>query len=145
MRHCAALLGMLFLLAGCTAQPRPEAITLSTKSPIELRAIQARAFDTTDRNRTLRTVIAALQDLGYMIDKVEPTTGTITANKRGGVLRLSAVVTPRNATQVMIRANAQIFAAKHGTQVDDPEFYQKLFFEPVSKALFLNALQVNDP
>ena len=35
-------------------------------------------------------------------------------------------------------------AAKQSHQVDSPEFYQKRFFEPLAKALFLTALQFED-
>ena len=47
---------------------------------------------------------------------------------------------------MIVRANAVIRYGPNNQryQVDDPEFYQKNFFEPVSKALFLTALQVED-
>ena len=45
----------------------------------------------------------------------------------------------------MVRANAIVKAQNlQETQVDDPGFYQQLFFEPLSKAIFLTALQVDD-
>jgi hypothetical protein len=135
----------LFLL-GLTAcqNPADQKLILSTKSPVELRAMQSRAFDITDRNKALRTVIATLQDLGYTIDKVEPAAGSISATKLAN-LRLSATVYPRGQTQMIVRANAIYRLPNQDGQVDDPEFYQKYFFEPLSKAFFLNALQVEDP
>lgn len=123
---------------------RDEGVLLSTKSPVELRAIQTRAFETQDRAKMMRTIIATLQDLGYNLDKVDATSGTISATKLAQ-LRITASVYPRGDVQIMVRANAIVKAPNvKETQVDDPNFYQQLFFEPLSKAIFLNALQVDD-
>ncbi len=146
----AACLGLIALVAlsvsGCqsTGEARPD--ILSGKPAVELRTMQTRTFDTADRARTLRAVIATLQDLGYIIDKVEPAAGTVSATKLS-VLRLSAAVYPRGSTQVAVRANALVRVSQdrdQNTQVDDPQFYQQFFFEPLSKAMFLSALQAGD-
>jgi hypothetical protein len=105
--------------------------------------MQTRGFEIADETKVLRTVIATLQDLGYAIDKVEPPAGTVTATKLS-VLSLTAVVHPRGTGQTVVRANAMVRMASGNTQVDDPAFYQRRFFEPLSKALFLSALQVED-
>lgn len=127
-------------------QHHEQKLVLSQKSPVELRAIQSRAFDTPDRNQTLRTIIATLQDLGYTIEKVEPEAATVTGNKLAK-LRLTAAVYPRGEKQLIVRSNAQVKMDPGllvENQVDDPEFYQKFFFEPLSKAMFLTALQIED-
>lgn len=138
------LLAVLLVLGGCQ-HTRGDEVLMSTKSAVELRAIQSRAFDTPDRYKTLRAVVASLQDLGYTIDKVETGAGTVSATKLTA-LRLTASVYPRGTTQTIVRANAlvRIQQQQNQNQVDDPEFYQKYFFEPLSKALFLTALQVED-
>jgi len=93
---------------------------------------------------TLRAVIATLQDLGYTIGKVEPDAGTVSADKFGYLL-LTATVYPRGETQLIVRANVIVAVlVQQKTQVDSPEFYQKLFFEPLSQAMFLTALQVEE-
>jgi hypothetical protein len=132
-------------LAACQAANQPKLVE-SQKSPVELRALQSRAFETTNREKTLRAVIATLQDLGYSIDKVEPSAGTITGTKLSQ-LRLTATVYPRGESRMMVRANAIVRMPQQTieTQVDDPLFYQQLFFEPLAKAMFLSALQVEDP
>ncbi len=90
-----ALLSLMTLTTfGCAMAPKDLPVIASTKSPLELRAMQSRQFDTHDRSKTVRTVIAALQDLGYNIDKVDASSGTVTATKLA-VLRLSAAVAPR--------------------------------------------------
>ena len=128
-------------LAACQMPQQTPPVVLSTKSAVELRSMQSRAFDTTDRLKTLRTVIATLQDLGYKIDKVEPQAGTVSATKLA-LLRLTATVYPHGASQLAVRANALVKLRNGDTQVDDPSFYQKLFFEPLAKAMFLTALNV---
>jgi len=142
----AALAAAALALTACQTANQQKLI-LSTKPPLELRAMQTRAFDTTDQNKTMRTVIATLQDLGYKIDKVEPAAGSISATKLSA-LQMSVSIYPRGTRQLAVRSNAQvkIMAQQNNieNQVDDPEFYQKLFFEPLSKALFLNALLVED-
>ncbi|MCM0019135.1 MAG: hypothetical protein NBV67_04015 [Tagaea sp.] len=139
-------LGLAVLLAACQTTQAPPLI-VSQKGAVELRAIQSRAFDSNDRAKVLRAVIATLQDLGYTIEKVEASAGTVTGIKLAQ-LRLTATVVPRTGgNQMAVRANAQvrpIATVLQENQVDDPVFYQQLFFEPLAKALFLTALQIED-
>lgn len=122
---------------GCV--PSTRAVLATESSPVQLRSYQTRAFDTTDKTKTLRTVIATLQDLGFVVDKADQTIGTVTATKlRGYQLRMTVTVRPRGETQLLVRANAQF-----GEQaVEDPEIYRD-FFEALSKAMFLAAQQVD--
>ncbi|MEI7606115.1 MAG: hypothetical protein WCJ64_01900 [Rhodospirillaceae bacterium] len=113
-------------LAACQTAPQEKPDLLSTKSAVELRAMQTRAFDTTDRNKTLRTVVATLQDVGYTLDKIEPAAGTVSATKLD-VLRLTALVYPRGAKQMA---------------VSDAAPYQQ-FFAALGKAMFLTANEVD--
>ena len=143
-RRLAILCLLPLAVAACQQNNQPK-LVLSAKSPVELRAMQTRAFDTDDRNRALRVVVATLQDLGYGIDKVDTGSGTVSATKMA-TLRVTASAYPRssNAAQTVVRANAIYVMPGQDTQVDSPAFYQQLFFEPLSKALFLTALQVED-
>lgn len=148
IRPVLARVLLLFLVAGSLAAcqtTRGDDIMMSQKGAVELRAMQSRAFDTPDRYKTLRAIVSTLQDLGYTIDKVESNAGTVSATKLTA-LRLTASVYPRGTTQTIVRTNAlvKVQQQRMQNQVDDPEFYQKLFFEPLSKALFLTALQVED-
>jgi len=140
------VVALALFLAGCQADANKENLILSARPAVELRAIQSRAFDTNDRAKILRAVIATLQDLGYTLEKVEPAAGTVTATKLSQ-LRMTATVFPRGETQMVVRSNAQVrlvAASRDQNQVDAPEFYQKLFFEPLSKALFLTALLIEE-
>lgn len=134
----------LSLLQACASQ-QPEVI-LSKKSAVELRSMQSRMFETSDKKKVYRATIATFMDLGYSIEKVSPEAGTVTADKLA-ILRMTASIYPRDDSRMIVRSNAIVkvgVGAKQGHQVDGPEFYQKRFFEPLSKALFLTALQVED-
>lgn len=128
----------VLLLTGCATNSTDTALE-SGVSQVQIRQIQSRAFDTTDKEKTLRTVIATLQDLGFVIDKADLTLGTVTATKLDGyALKMSVTVRPRNAKQLMVRANAQY----EEKAVTDPKPYQS-FFTSFEKAMFLTAHEVD--
>lgn len=128
----------LFLLAGCQTNSKDQLLA-SAESQVKLRSIQTRAFDTTDRKKTLRTVIATMQDLGFVIDKADSELGTVSATKLDGyALRLTATVRPRATTQLLVRVNAQY----NIQAVEDPAPYQQ-FFNALEKSMFLTAHQVD--
>lgn len=131
------LLVPLLLLVGCATQN--QRILASDQSEVALRQIQTRAFDTTDKPKTLRTVIATLQDLGFVMDKADQDLGSVSATKLDGyALRMTVSVRPRGEKQLAVRANAQY----NVTTVDDPEPYQQ-FFVALEKAMFLTAQQID--
>jgi hypothetical protein len=131
------LLIALIMLVSCA--PSTKQVLATTESQVKLRAIQTRAFDTTEKDKMLRTVIATLQDLGFIVDKADDTLGTVSGTKLDRyALRMTVSVRPRGETQLLVRANAQynIYA------VEEPEPYQQ-FFDALSKAIFLTAHQVD--
>ena len=108
-------------------------------SAVKLRSIQTRAFDTTDKIATLRTVMATLQDLGFVIDSADDAIGTVSGTKLDRyALRMTVTVRPRGTTQLLVRANAQ-FGLR---AVEDPQPYQQ-FFDALGKAMFLAAQEVD--
>jgi hypothetical protein len=133
-----ALIGLTALLTACQTNSRDQVLKAGA-SQVQLRSFQTRAFDTTDRERTLRTVIATLQDLGFVVDKADATLGTVSATKLDGYqLRMTVSVRPRGESQTLVRANAQY----NLTAIEDPLPYQR-FFESLSKAMFLEAHEVS--
>ena len=143
MTRFVAVLAIL-ALTGC-ATPQPEVIT-SSKSAVELRSMQSRAFETGDKEKVYRAILATFQDLGYTVTELEPEAGTATGDKLAR-LKLTVSVYSRGVTRTIVRANAIVKLGpqvQQGHQVDAPEFYQKRFFEPLSKALFLEALLVEE-
>jgi hypothetical protein len=111
----------------------------SGTSQVQLRSIQTRAFATRDKQKTLRTVIATLQDLDFVIDKADHMLGSVSATKLNRYeLRMTVTVRPRGQYQLLVRANVQY----QEKPVHDPEPYQS-FFTSLEKAMFLTAHQVD--
>lgn len=133
---CLAV-ALALLVSGCATTQ--ERLLDSDGSQVQIRSIQTRAFDTTDREKTLRTVMATLQDLGFVIDQADNLLGTVTATKLNKyALRITVSIRPRGETQTLVRANCQY----EDKPVYDPEPYQQ-FFASLEKAMFLSAQQVD--
>jgi hypothetical protein len=136
----------ILLLTACETTSSRLLDSSVNKSAVELRSIQARAFDTKDQNKTLRTIIATLQDLSFVIDKADMELGSISATKLdstnqgfgnvGYALRMTVTARPVG-NRTIIRANAQF----NITPVVEPKPYQD-FFVALEKAMFLTAHQV---
>jgi hypothetical protein len=135
---CAFGFLSVLTLAACQTDSRRQVLAAS-ESQLALRQIQTRAFDTTDRARMLRTIIATLQDLSFVVDKADATLGSVSSTKLDGYqLRMTVTVRPRGERQLLVRANAQY----NLTAVEDPEPYQQ-FFAALEKAVFLTAHNVD--
>lgn len=123
----------LSLFAGC--QTAQKNILDSDESQVKLRAMQTRYFDTNDKKETLQTVIATLQDLGFVMDKASFDLGSVSATKLQGYrIRMTVSVIPRGDEQVTVRANAQY----NIEPITDPGIYQQ-FFDALAKGMFLAA------
>jgi hypothetical protein len=134
---CASVLAIMLVLAACA--PSTKAIMETGESALALRSFQQRAFDTTDKEKTLRTVISTLQDLSFVVDKADLELGTISATKLSGYqLRMTVTVRPRGETQMLVRANAQFM----NKAVEEPKPYQD-FFVSLEKSMFLTAHEVD--
>jgi hypothetical protein len=128
----------VMLLMVCACAPPTRQVLETQESEVRLRSIQSRIFETTDTNKTLRAVIAALQDLGFVVDKANTSLGVVSATKLSGyVLRITVSVRPRGESQVLVRANAQY----NIQAVEDPEPYQR-FFDALAQSMFLAAHQL---
>lgn len=122
---------LCFSVAACQLDSKQQVVA-TDRTQVELRAAQTRAFDTTDKKRTIRTIIATLQDLGFIIGKSDETLGVVSGSKSG--MMMTVTVRARGSKQTAVRASAQ-----HGiTAVSDPAPYQQ-FFIALEKAMFLEA------
>ena len=129
---------LLSMLTACQTDSRNQALATS-ESQVALRNIQSRAFDTVDKPKTLRTIIATLQDLGFVIDKADATLGTVSGTKLNGYsIRMTVSIRDHGTTQLLVRANAQY----NIVAIEDPQPYQQ-FFTALEKAMFLTAQQVD--
>lgn len=128
----------VLVLSGCETMQARVLDSSTNKSAVQLRSMQSRAFETTDRQKTMRTVIATLQDLSFVVDKADMELGSISATKLDGyALRMTVSIRPHSEKRVIVRANAQF----NITPVTEPKPYQD-FFVALEKAMFLTAQQV---
>ncbi|MCC6966113.1 MAG: hypothetical protein IT391_07490 [Nitrospira sp.] len=125
------------VLQGCVApEPRQE-LFAPTDAQMKIRSAQSRTFEVADSAVAMRGVIAALQDLGFIIERANAPLGLVTAARFAepnyyDVLGVTVTVRPQEAGKAMIRANA-IYNSK---PIEDPKVYQN-FFAAVERSLFL--------
>ena len=60
-----------FLLHGCAAPQPSQDLLAPTEAQMKIRSVQTRTFDMKDRQVAMRAVIAALQDLGFIIERAK--------------------------------------------------------------------------
>ncbi len=130
------LIAGVMLLHGCAA-PKPSPDLLApTEAQMKLRSFQTRTFDVSDRKAAMRGVIAALQDLGFIIERANEPLGFVTAARFAesgnlSVVGITVIVRPQTDGRMMVRANA-IF---NNTPIEDPKVYQN-FFTTLERSLF---------
>ena len=135
--------GRLLVLAwalaavACTAPKPPPDLLAPTEAQMKLRSFQTRSFDEVGRKQAIRGVIAALQDLGFIIERANEPLGLVTAARFAepnyyDVLGVTVTVRPQEGGSVMIRANA-IFNNK---PIEDAKVYQN-FFATLERSLFI--------
>jgi len=139
MRVRYRLLVMLVAALVCGCVSSIDQIMEAEQSAVQLRSYQERAFDTADKEQTLRSVIATLQDLSFVLDRADLDLGTVSATKLSGYqMRITVIVRPRGSSQMIVRANAQI----EDHAVVEPKPYQD-FFTALEKSMFLTAHEVD--
>ncbi len=132
------LIIMSIPLSGCYSNTN-SVLDNTKQSQAQLRSYQVRAFDTLDVNKTMRTVIATLQDLDFVIDKADSNLSTVTGTKytRNRPMKISVSIREKGEKQLFVRANVQYDAKP----VHDPIAYQD-FFNSLSKSLFIEAQEI---
>ena len=136
MFTAAVSVAMLIGLSGC-ATPNRQPMTLDT-SQVNLRNMQTRAFNSTDKKKAMRAVISTLQDFDFLIVDANKALGLVSAIRISDWLQMSVTVSQRNGTQLLVRANME-YKAKG---VEDPSVYQR-FFSLLEKSMFLTAHEVD--
>jgi hypothetical protein len=129
------LVAIGLLAAGCVPLvPLNQRVLDEGRETLRHRSMQTRVFDTTDRERVLRDVVATLRHLEYTIAKADPVLGVVSGTRQQ--TRITVTVSPRGSGQLAVRANAQ----DRLVPVEDPETYQR-FFAALQHAMFLAAHQ----
>ena len=126
------------MMQGCITPPKPTQDLLApTEAQMKIRSIQTRSFDVKDRQVAMRGVIAALQDLGFIIERANESLGLITAARFAepnfyDVVGVTVTIRSETDGQTTIRANA-IYNNK---PIEDPKVYQN-FFATLERSLFV--------
>lgn len=128
----AALLGQ-----GCVAPQPSQDLLAPTEAQMKLRSFQSRTFDVKDRQLAMRGVIAALQDLGFIIERANDPLGLVTAARFAepnyhNVVGVTVTVRPQAEGRIMIRANA----IYDNQPIEDQKVYQN-FFATLERSLFI--------
>ncbi len=127
------------LLFGCATAPPSSDVVTGAGTQLSTRQIQTREYDTLDKQMTMRSVVATLQDLGFVIDQADADLGTITATRlHEYTMRMTVTVVQREGKRIAVRANARIGE----NAVTDPATYQD-FFVVLDKAMFLTLHKVD--
>ena len=130
---------LVFLLQACVGggQKAPKELLSLNQAQMKIRSFQTRAFDAKDQNKVLRSVVAALQDLGFIVERANGPMGLVTAGKFGpngrGFVELTVTVRAKGEEQSEVRVNA-LFNTK---PIEDPKVYQN-FFSAVERSLFIS-------
>src|SRR3954463_13584157 len=120
-------------LGGC--QSELHDFSQPPESPAKLAAMRSRIFPTADRRRTLRAAIAALQELGFVVDRADFAAGSVSAAKAEEyLLRVTVTAVAQGADRLVVRAVARYDV----TPVLEPDPYEK-FFAALARALALEA------
>jgi hypothetical protein len=128
--------GFSFVLGCATPEPSQDLLA-PTEAQMKIRSVQTRTFDVKDRQAAMRAVIAALQDLGFIIERANEPLGLVTAARFAepnyyDVVGVTVTVRPETNGRIMIRANA-IYNNK---PIEDPKVYQN-FFATLERSLFV--------
>ncbi len=131
------VMGWTLAVMACAAPQPPADLLAPTDAQMKLRSFQTRSFDVADRKQAVRGVIAALQDLGFIIERANEPLGLVTAARFAepryyDVLGVTVTVRPQEGGSVLIRANA-IFNNK---PIEDAKVYQN-FFATLERSLFV--------
>ena len=132
---------IIFLVAmlTLTACASMNAAITDGGSQVQVRQMQTREYETLDKRDTLRSVLATLQDLGFVIDRADYELATITATKlQDYQIRMTVTVRERDSERLAVRANARF----NEEQIEDPLAYQD-FFVALDKAMFLTLHNVD--
>ncbi|GEM_PF-1803127 len=133
----ASLLLIPLLCISCTAQ---NAAVSGPDSQLMLRQAQTREYEDVTEHQAMRASIATLQDLDFILSKVDGDLQTLSGSKYRGGMKVNITITVRGkgSSTVLVRANAT-----YGQRaIEDPDIYQD-FFCLLDKSLFLLKNQVD--
>lgn len=125
-----------FVSAGCTLSIPTDVMDASSGTQLQKRSYQSRSFETGNKEKIIRSVVATLQDMGYTISQSDMSIGTVSAYT--GNVKMTISVRPRSETRTVVRASA----TRDYNPITDSKWYQN-FFVMLSKSLYLEANEVD--
>ena len=148
-KNLLVMLLLSLVITGCQTAP------VSTKTPLELQAIQSKEFETT-KKVAFAASLSVLQDLGYISDSASFETGLITAKspmknkfvpfvgKVMTTMKVNVFVEEITAGRTKVRINfldSRYVQNGYGRQeeerpVETPEMYQD-FYSKVQQGIFV--------
>lgn len=129
MKHYKFAILLLPVICGSCVAPT-SAITSTSGSQVMIRQAQTRDYEHVSKKQAMRASIATLQDLNFILDKVDADLGAISASKSN--VKITITVREKTPMLATIRANATFGE----TTINDPIIYQD-FFSMLDKSLFL--------
>ena len=138
-RIVALTILIAMMSSSCASPPKePPELLAPSEEQMKIRNLQTRTFDVADRKVAMRGVIAALQDLGFIIERANEPLGLVTAARFAepryyDVVGVTVTVRPANETQTTIRVNA-IF---NNQPITDPAVYRN-FFATLERSFFID-------
>ena len=128
------IMGIMFI--GCVTNSKQ--LILDNNQQLKLRSFQIKKYNA-PKEKVLRAVISTLQDLSFIINKVDDGVGVVTATKlvKGASMIVTIIVRPYNKKLTEVRVNAQFQSFNSMPKaVTKPATYQA-FFTALDKSLFL--------
>ncbi|CAI3925822.1 MULTISPECIES: hypothetical protein [Commensalibacter] len=126
------------LLLGAVFTFPAQYVKAQTHQTLSLRAIQSRSFETTDTQKMLQNIVSTLQDMGYIIGRIDNQLGFVNAAQFANDITEITVTIQPITHSMTVRASGR---RNNIPMDDDPVFYQN-FFNHLSQAAFLNANKI---
>lgn len=129
-------ISITIFITGCMTDSKQ--MIIENPQQLEVRSYQIKNYEQS-KVQTARAVVSALQDLGFIVDKADMETGTVTATKLAqyATMKITAVIRKKNEAETTVRVNAQFASnTEMPKAVDDPQTYAS-FFATLDKAVFL--------
>ena len=120
----------LVFVSGCTSS-RAQIINSESESQVKVRSYQTKSYSI-DKKSAVRAVISVLQDLGFVIDRADNLTGTVSGTKLDGYKISMSITVRQRGKETTVRANAQVGVEA----ITEPKTYQD-FFTSLDKGIFL--------
>jgi len=116
-----AILAITAFIGGCATPVDPAAIK---RHQIQVQEMQTRIYATNDRKELMRGVVAAMQDLNFIISSADAQQGVVTAKKYGPYpIDMTVTIQPVSNRQILVHSIAQYKL----TTIEDPALYTQFF------------------